>query len=171
VPLWANSVVTLLVNSSGWSSLRVVFSQTRHFTVIAFTDANMYATSLTQSNVLKATVPDRMILLPTPACVIADVHLSKAQTRTQRSQAICTSMLPTSKTPVNPNIYHLNTLHLYPAQTRKRTKKELANFYTKLFNFRHPIVRFLRKRRAWTRSKSLWPITTLVQVTNYTSSN
>jgi len=32
--------------------LRVVFSQTRNFTVIAFTDANMYATSMTQSNVL-----------------------------------------------------------------------------------------------------------------------
>jgi len=34
VPLWANSVVTLLVNSRGWSSLRVVFSLTRNFTVI-----------------------------------------------------------------------------------------------------------------------------------------
>ena len=30
VALWANSVVTLLVNSRGWSSLRVVFSQTRN---------------------------------------------------------------------------------------------------------------------------------------------
>jgi len=30
--------------------LRVVFSQTRNFTVIAFTDANMYATSITQRN-------------------------------------------------------------------------------------------------------------------------
>ena len=29
MPLWANSVVTLLVNSRGWSSLRVVFSKTR----------------------------------------------------------------------------------------------------------------------------------------------
>jgi len=48
VPLWANSVVTLLVNSKGWSSLHVVFSQTRNFTVIAFTDANMYATSTAQ---------------------------------------------------------------------------------------------------------------------------
>jgi len=76
-----------------------------------------------------------------------------------------------SKTPVNQKIYHLNTLHLYPAQTRKRTKKELANCYAKLFNYRHPIVRFLRNRRAWTRSKSLWPITTLVQITNYTSPN
>jgi len=128
-----------------------VFSQTRNFAVIAFTDANMYATSMTQRNVFKATVPVRMILLPTPACVIADVHLSKAQTRTERSQAICTSVLCASKTPVNPKIHHLNTLHLYPAQTRKRTKKELANSYTKLFNYRHPIVRFLRKRRAWTK--------------------
>ena len=37
VPLSANSVVTLLVNSRGWSFLRVVFSQTRNFTVIAIT--------------------------------------------------------------------------------------------------------------------------------------
>ena len=44
----ANSVVTLLVNLRGWSSLHVVFSQTRNFTVIAFTDANMYATSMAQ---------------------------------------------------------------------------------------------------------------------------
>ena len=124
VPLKANSVVTLLVNSRGWSSLRVVFSQTRNFAVIAFTDANMYANSMAQRNVLKATVPDRMILLHKPAYVIAVVHLNKAQTRTQRSQAIFTSVLPASKTPVNQKIYHHNTLHLYLEQTRKRTKKE-----------------------------------------------
>jgi len=56
----------------------MLFSQTRNFTVIAFTDANMYATSITQRNVLKATVPDRTIRLPKPACVIAAVRLSKA---------------------------------------------------------------------------------------------
>jgi len=38
----------------------------------------MYATSMTQRNVLKATVPDRMVWLPKPACVIAAVRLSKA---------------------------------------------------------------------------------------------
>jgi len=32
----------------GWSSLRVVFSQTINFTVIAFTDANMYAILVAQ---------------------------------------------------------------------------------------------------------------------------
>jgi len=62
----------------GWSSLRVVFSQTRNFTVIAFTDAIMYATSMTQRNVLKSTVLDRRIWLPKPACVVAAVRLSKA---------------------------------------------------------------------------------------------
>jgi len=46
--------------------------------VIAFSDANMYATSMTQRNVLKATVPDRRVWLPKPACVIAAVRLSKA---------------------------------------------------------------------------------------------
>jgi len=33
----------------------------QEITVIAFTDANMYATSMTQRNVLKATVLDRMV--------------------------------------------------------------------------------------------------------------
>ena len=38
----------------------------------------MYATSMTQGNVLKATIPDRMVWLRKPACVIAAVRLSKA---------------------------------------------------------------------------------------------
>jgi len=58
--------------------MRMVFSQTRNFAVIAFTDANMYATSMTQRNVLKATVPDRMVRLPKPDCLITAVRLSKA---------------------------------------------------------------------------------------------
>ena len=37
VPLSVTSVVTFLVSSRGWSFLRVMFSQTRNFTVIAFT--------------------------------------------------------------------------------------------------------------------------------------
>jgi len=36
-------------------------------------------------------------------------------------------------------IYHFNTLHLYPAQTRKRTKKELPNSSIKLLTYRHLI--------------------------------
>ena len=60
---------------------------------------------------------------------------------------------------------------LYPAQTRKRTKKELPNSYIKLLTYLHPIVRFVQKTRAWSRSKSLQPITTLVQITHYTSPN
>ena len=65
----------------------------------------------------------------------------------------------------------LNTLHLYPAQTRTRTEIELPNSYIKLLNYRHLIVRFLQKMRAWSRSESLQLITTLVQITNYTSPN
>jgi len=61
-----------------WSSLRVLFSQKRNFAVIAFSDANMYATSMAQRNVLKATVPDRMVWFPKPAWVIAAARLSKA---------------------------------------------------------------------------------------------
>jgi len=33
---------------------------------------------MTQRSVLKATVPDRMVWLPKPACVIAAVRLNKA---------------------------------------------------------------------------------------------
>jgi len=47
---------------------------------------------------------------------------------------------PGIKTLVNKKIYHLKTLHLYPAQTRKRIKKELPNSYIKLLTHRHPIV-------------------------------
>ena len=38
----------------------------------------MYATSMTQRNVLKATVPDRVVWLPKPSCVVDAVRLSKA---------------------------------------------------------------------------------------------
>ena len=38
----------------------------------------MYVTSMTERNVLKATVPDRMVRLTKPACVITAVRLSKA---------------------------------------------------------------------------------------------
>jgi len=34
----------------GMSSLRVVFSQTRNFTIVAFTDANIYVISIGQRN-------------------------------------------------------------------------------------------------------------------------
>jgi len=37
-------------------------------------------------------------------------------------------------------IYHLHTMHLYPAQTPKRAKKELLNSYIKLLTYRRPIV-------------------------------
>ena len=53
--------IATLVNSRDLSSLRAVFSQIRHFTVIAFTDANMYTTPMTQRNCFKATVPDRRV--------------------------------------------------------------------------------------------------------------
>ena len=38
----------------------------------------MYATSMTQRNVLKGTVLDRMVWHRKPACVIAAVRLSKS---------------------------------------------------------------------------------------------
>ena len=39
----------------------------------------MYAASMSQRNVLKAMVPDPMVWLPKPACVIAAVRLSKSR--------------------------------------------------------------------------------------------
>jgi len=41
---------------------------------------------------LKATVPDRRVWIPTPACVIVAVRLSKALRRALKSQAVCTSV-------------------------------------------------------------------------------
>jgi len=75
VPLWANSVVTLLK-----VEVRCVLSSPRQkkITVIAFSGSNMYATSMTQSNILKAAVSDRLVWLPKPACVIVAVRLTKA---------------------------------------------------------------------------------------------
>ena len=46
----------------------------------------MHATSMTQRNVLKATIPDRMVWLPKPACVIAAMRLSKARKGTHSKE-------------------------------------------------------------------------------------
>ena len=72
------------------------------------TDANMYATSMTQRNVLKATVPHRTVWLNPPVLSLLGAWARHLETRTQRSQAICTSVLSASKTLVNQKIYHLN---------------------------------------------------------------
>jgi len=80
----------------------------------------MYATSTTQRNVSKATVPivwSDSLNLPVLSLLCAWARHLKI--RTQRSQAICTSLLPASKTPLNKKLYHLNTLHLYLAKTNK----------------------------------------------------
>jgi len=46
-----------------------------------------------------------------------------SKTHTQTRQAICMYVLPASKTLVkSKKIYHLNTLHLYPAKTNKDSK-------------------------------------------------
>jgi len=73
----------------------------------------MYATSMTQRNVLKAAVPDRMVWLPKPACVIAAVRMSKALKGAKQSARPCCQLLQLL---LIKNIYH-NTLHLYPAKT------------------------------------------------------
>jgi len=93
--------------------------------VIAFTDANMYATSMAQRNVLKATVPDRSVWLPTPACVIAAVRFSKALNDAHSKEPSNLHVrAAASKTPVIKNINHLNTLHLHPAKTNKERFNE-----------------------------------------------
>jgi len=72
--------------------LHVVFFQTINVTVVAFTDAKMYWTSMTQRNVLKATVPDRTVWLHKRACVIAAVRLS-ALKRSKQSARPCRPLL------------------------------------------------------------------------------
>jgi len=91
------------------------------------------------------------------------------KTRTQRRQCC-----PLLKLLLIKKIYHLNTLHIYPAKTNKDSKTNkgrVTEFLYQALELRRPIVRFLQKTRAWSRSKSLWPITTLLQITNYTSPN
>jgi len=94
------------------------------------------------------------------------------KTRTQRIQAIWTSVLPASKTPVNQKIYHPNPLHLYPAQTRKRTKKCYRILISGCWTTDIRLFDFYRKRGLgpdqshYTQSR-LWPRlhTTLAQIT------
>ena len=85
------------------------------------------------------------------------------KTRTQRSQPICTSMLPASKTPVNQKksiiLTPCTSTQWKRTNTRKWTKRETPNSYIKLLNYRHQIVRFLQKTRAWSRLH-----TTLAQI-------
>ena len=85
---------------------------------------------------LKATVPDRRIWLPTPACVDVAVRLSKA--RTQRGQAICSSARPASTEDCT-------------SGNETRTQNACA--------------------WAWSRTKSLLPVTTLVQIRHCTIPN
>jgi len=62
----------------------------------------MYATSMTQRNVSKATVSDRMVWLPKPACIIAAVRLSKALKDAHSKETNNLHVvLPASKSPVN----------------------------------------------------------------------
>ena len=91
------------------------------------------------------------------------------KTRTQRRQCC-----PLLKLLLIKKIYHLNTLHIYPAKTNKDSKTNkgrVTEFLYQALELRRPIVRFLQKTRAWSRSKSLWPITTLLQITHYTRPN
>jgi len=83
-----------------------------------------------------------------PALSLLCAWARNLKTRTQTRQEIDTYVRPASEAPVNQKKYIIfNTLHLHPAQSRKRTKKELPNSCIKLLNYRHPIVRFLQKTR------------------------
>ena len=70
----------------------VVFSQTRNFTVTAFTGANMYATSMAQRKSYKRQFRIEGSHSLAPACVIVAVRLSRSARRTQRDQAISMSV-------------------------------------------------------------------------------
>ena len=94
--------------------------------------------------------------------------------RTQRSQAICTFVLPASKTPANQK-----NIILTPCNPTQRKRTKTRNEQRKSYRILIPscwtidirLFDFLQKARAWSRSKSLQPITTLVLITNYTSPN
>jgi len=54
ISYFANQLHAALLSAKSveWNSLRVVFSQKIHLMVIVFTDANMFATSMAQHNVM-----------------------------------------------------------------------------------------------------------------------
>ena len=126
----------------------------------------MYATSVAQRSVLKATVSVKRPYGLTP--YTCRCYRCCALERTQKIQAICTSVLSASKTQSKKSII----LTSCTSSQRKRTKKELPNSYIKLLNYQHPIVRFYGKRglgpdqnhynqsRRWS-----WLQTTLAQIT------
>jgi len=75
--------------------LRFVFSQTRNFTVIAFTDANMYATSMAQRKRYKRRFRiegSDSLHLPVLSLLCAWAWHLKTRTAHSRGQAICTSV-------------------------------------------------------------------------------
>ena len=121
MPLWANSVVILL-NSRGWSSLRVVFSQTRNGNRLYWCKYIRNIDGATQR--LKATVPDRRVwLLHLPVLSLLCAWTRHLKTRTRR-QAICTSVLPASTTPVNKK--NLSSWH--PAPLLSENEQRVTEF-------------------------------------------
>jgi len=99
---------------------------------------------------------------------------NRRQTRTQWHQAICTSVLPASETPVNQKIYHLNTLHLCPVKTNKdsKTNKErVTEFFNQAVELSTSDCSIFTENEGLVQIKSLQPITTLVLITNCTSPN
>jgi len=72
--------------------LRVVFSQTRNFTVIAFTDANMYATWMAQRSGRNGRfLMEGSDFLHLPLLSLLCAWARHLKTRTHRGQANCTS--------------------------------------------------------------------------------
>ena len=72
------TVVTLLASSRGWSSLRVLFSQTKKLDGSCLYWCKYVCDFDGARQCLKETFPDRKVWLPTRACVIFAVRLSKA---------------------------------------------------------------------------------------------
>jgi len=130
----------------------------------------MYATSMAQRNVVKATVPDRGVWLPKlPVLSLLCAWARHLKTRTQRGQATPTSVRPASKTPVNQKICHLNTLHPYQRKLENEQRESyqilLASCWNtdiRLFDFYRlgPDQSHYNQSRLWSRLH-----TTLTQIT------
>ena len=94
------------------------------------------------------------------------------KTRTERRQAICTSVLPASKTPVHQKSLSSNTLHLYQCKLENEQRKNYrilisscSNTDSRLFDFYSkqglgPDQSHYKQSRRWS-----WLQTTLAQIT------
>ena len=151
---WNNYLISIFINYTIWLSFlcRSCVSIVQGFPSRAFLKQHLVHSSARAKTILALKHQTAATNIPWTGGQRRTLKWAKQSART---------FCPLLKLLLIKKIYHLNTLtpctstQRKRTKTRKRTKKELPNSYIKLLNYRHPIVRFLQKTRAWCRSKSL----------------